>query len=225
MSLPAASPLPPGVQVKICGLTRPEEAAACAAAGAHAIGLVFYSRSRRYVDSQTARGICRAIPAGVARVGVFVDAPPESVERIAAEAGLSAVQLHGRETPETAARLQAAGLQVIKALFAERAPGLERAPDYAPAAILVECGQGPLPGGNALAWDWEAAEGVGRQRPLILAGGLTAANVAEAIARARPDAVDVSSGVETAPGRKDLAKVQAFIRAATAAPSRRRVFA
>ena len=89
----------------------------------------------------------------------------------------------------------------------------------------MECGQGALPGGNALAWDWGAASGIGREHPLILAGGLTPLNAAQAICAASPDAVDVSSGVETAPGRKDIRNVQAFIRAATAAPCRRRVFA
>lgn len=216
---------PPAVQVKICGLTRADEALACAHAGADAIGLVFYARSRRYVGPETAREICRAIPAGVARVGVFVDAPPEIVLRAAGTAGLTAVQLHGCEPPEVVERLCREGLFVIKALFAERSPGLERAADYAPAAILVECGQGPLPGGNAQAWDWGVASGIGLKHPLILAGGLTPANAAQAVGAALPDAVDVSSGVETAPGRKDLSKVQAFIRAATAALSRRRVFA
>jgi phosphoribosylanthranilate isomerase len=215
----------PTVQVKICGLTRADEAVACAHAGADAIGLVFYARSPRYVSPETAREICRAIPAGVARVGVFVDAPPEVVLRAVGTAGLTAVQLHGCEPPEVVEQLRHEGLVVIKALFAERFPGLERAADYAPAAILVECGQGALPGGNAHAWDWGAASGIGTEHPLIIAGGLTPANAAQAVGAASPDAVDVSSGVEIAPGRKDLFKVQAFIRAATVAPSRRRVFA
>ena len=109
--------------------------------------------------------------------------------------------------------------------IAERAPAFEDAPRYPASAFLVECGQGALPGGNALAWDWGAASGIGREHPLILAGGLTPLNAAQAICAASPDAVDISSGVETAPGRKDICKVQAFIRAATAAPCKRRVFA
>jgi phosphoribosylanthranilate isomerase len=217
--------LPHTVQVKICGLTRTEEAAACAAAGAHAIGLVFYPRSRRYISAESAREIRQVLPPGTACVGVFVDAPPDTILRVARTAGLTAVQIHGNEPPETVARLQAEGLLVVKALFAERAPGLDRADDCAATAVLVECGQGPLPGGNALVWDWGRAAEVGLRRPLILAGGLTPDNVATAIAQARPDAVDVSSGVETAPGRKDIHKVRAFIRAATAAPCRRRIFA
>jgi phosphoribosylanthranilate isomerase/indole-3-glycerol phosphate synthase/phosphoribosylanthranilate isomerase len=138
---------------------------------------------------------------------------------------LTVAQLHGREPPEVVDRLRREGLFVVKALFAERAPGLERAADYVAAAILVECGQGALPGGNAQDWDWARAGPLAERHPLILAGGLTPLNAAQAICAASPDAVDVSSGVETAPGRKDIRKVEAFIRAATAAPSRRRVFA
>jgi phosphoribosylanthranilate isomerase len=215
----------PTVQVKICGLTRVDEAAACAAAGAHAIGLVFYPRSRRYVSPETAREISRAIPAGVARVGVFVDAPPEVVLQTARTAGLTGVQLHGCEPPEVIDRLRREGLFVIKALFAERAPAFEDAPRYPASAFLVECGRGALPGGNAQDWDWSKAGPLTERHPVILAGGLTPDNAAQAIGAASPDAVDVSSGVEAAPGRKDIRNVEAFIRAATAAPSRRRIFA
>jgi len=215
----------PTVQVKICGLTRVDEAVACAAAGARAIGLVFYPRSRRCISAETAREIRRALPPAVACVGVFVDAPPETVLQVARTAGLDAVQLHGCEPPEVVEQLRREGLFVIKALFAERAPAFEDAPRYPASAFLVECGQGALPGGNALAWDWSAASGIGLESALILAGGLTPLNAGQAICAASPDALDVSSGVETAPGRKDIRKVEAFIRAATAAPCRRRVFA
>jgi len=215
----------PTVQVKICGLTRVDEAVACAAAGAHAIGLVFYPRSRRYISAETAREIRRALPPAVACVGVFVDAPPEAVLQVARTAGLTVAQLHGCEPPEVVDRLRREGLFVIKALFAERAPAFEDAPRYPASAFLVECGQGALPGGNAQGWDWSKAGPLAELHPVILAGGLTPDNAALAICAALPDAVDVSSGVETAPGRKDIRKVEAFIRAATAAPSRRRVFA
>jgi phosphoribosylanthranilate isomerase len=215
----------PAVQVKICGVTRPDEAEACVKAGARAIGLVFYPRSRRCIRPETAAAIRRALPAGAVCVGVFVDALPETVLQVARTAGLDAVQLHGCEPPETVAHLRREGLFVIKALFAGRAPAFEDAPRYPASAFLVECGQGALPGGNARAWDWSAASGIRLDRPLILAGGLTPLNAAQAICAASPDALDVSSGVETAPGRKDITKVKAFIRAATAAPCRRRVFA
>jgi len=215
----------PTVQVKICGLTRVDEAVACAAAGAHAIGLVFYPRSRRCIRAETAREIRRALPPAVACVGVFVDAPPETVLQAARSAGLGAVQLHGCEPPAVVEQLRREGLFVIKALFAERAPAFEDAPRYPASAFLVECGQGALPGGNALAWNWGRAAPLAERFPLVLAGGLTPDTAVPAVRAASPDALDVSSGVETAPGRKDIRKVEAFIRAATAAPCRRRVFA
>jgi len=218
-------PEAPAVQVKICGLTRVDEAVACAAAGAHAIGLVFYPRSRRCISAQTAAAIRRALPTATVCVGVFVDAPPELVLRTARTAGLTAVQLHGCEPPEVVEQLRREGLFVIKALFAERAPAFDAAPRYCASAFLVECGQGALPGGSALAWDWSRAAPLGERFPLVLAGGLTPETAATALRAASPDALDVSSGVETAPGRKDIRRVEAFIRAATAAPCRRRVFA
>lgn len=112
-------------------------------------------------------------------------------------------------------RLQSRRL-AIKALFSGGQPALDRAADYPAAALLVECAGGPLPGGNALTWDWGAARGIAERYPLVLAGGLDAENVARAIAAAKPAAVDVSSGVESAPGHKDAAKVRAFIAAVDA---------
>jgi phosphoribosylanthranilate isomerase len=156
---------------------------------------------------------------------VFVDVPPETVLQTARTADLTGVQLHGCEPPEVVDRLRREGLFVVKALFAERAPAFEDAPRYPASAFLVECGLGALPGGNAQDWDWARAGPLSERHPLILAGGLTPLNAAQAVRAACPDAVDVSSGVETAPGRKDIHKVRAFIRAATAAPCRRRVFA
>jgi len=134
---------------------------------------------------------------------------------------LTGVQLHGNEPPETVLRLREAGLMVIKALFAARMPDLKAAADYAPDAFLVECGRGKRPGGNAEVWNWAEARGLSASVPLVLAGGLSPENVAEAIAAAAPDAVDVSSGVEKAPGRKDLDRVAAFIHAARKAATGR----
>ena len=214
------------VRIKICGLTRPEEAAACAALGADAIGMIFYPPSPRHLSSKAAAAICAALPPAVARIGVFVDAPAESILEQARRCGLTGVQLHGNEAPQAVLDLRAAGLLVIKALFAARSPGLDTAPAYTPAAFLVECGRGKLPGGNAEVWSWGAARRVAPLAPLVLAGGLDPGNVAEAIAAAAPDAVDVSSGVESAPGRKDLDQVAAFIQAVrkTGAVRRRPVF-
>lgn len=203
-------------QVKICGLTRVDEALACAAAGADAIGFVFYPPSPRHVSAATARAIADALPVSVARVGVFVDAEVEAVLETAWAAGLTAAQLHGRETPAMVARLKAAGLTVIKALFAAKAPGLELANTYGADAVLFEQGAGRLPGGNAETWDYGLARRQTLGPPLILAGGLDPGNVAAAVAKAKPDAVDLSSGVESAPGRKEMPRVERLMAAVDA---------
>ena len=213
------------VQVKVCGLTRADEAVACARAGVHAVGCVFYAKSPRCVTAAAARAIRRALPPEVSCVGVFVDEPFEGVMATASQAGLTAVQLHGNEPPVVVERLRREGLFVIKALFADRSPGLDAALNYSASAYLVECGQGVLPGGNAHAWEWGRAAALGERHPLILAGGLTPENAAQALRAALPDAVDVSSGVEAGPGRKDIRKVEQFIAAVATAGARRRIFA
>jgi len=199
-------------QVKICGLTRVDEAVGCAALGADAIGLVFFPRSPRFVTDEQARAIVLALPPGVAKVGVFVNEDFPTIMRKVNECGLTAVQLHGKEPPPMVARLLDQGVHVFKALFANASPGLEEVARYAATAYLVECAGGPLPGGNAMTWDWGMARELARGYPTILAGGLNPINVVEAIRQACPDAVDVSSGVEMTPGRKDLEKVGQFLR-------------
>jgi phosphoribosylanthranilate isomerase len=213
------------VQVKVCGLRRVDEAVACAEAGAAAVGCVFYVKSPRCVSAATAREIRRALPPEVACVGVFVDETFDGIMALAAHTGFTAVQLHGGESPEVVELLRREGLFVIKALFADRSPGLEATSRFAASAFLVECGQGPLPGGNAHAWEWGRAAALGQRHPLILAGGLTPENAAQAVRAALPDAVDVSSGVEAGPGRKDIRKVEQFIAAVATAGARRRIFA
>lgn len=195
-------------QVKICGLTRADEALACAEAGADAIGLVFYPPSPRHVSVDAAHEIAAALPPAVAKVGVFVDESIETVLETARGAGLTAVQLHGKETPAMVRDLRAAGLTVIKALFAAREPGLAMAGSFAADAVLFEQGAGQLPGGNAETWDYAMARRQSLGPPLILAGGLDPGNVAAAIAAAKPDAIDLSSGVESTPGRKDIRRVE-----------------
>jgi phosphoribosylanthranilate isomerase len=214
----------PAVQVKVCGLTRADEAAACAQAGARAIGCVFYPRSPRRVDDSAAGAIRRALPPDVLCVGVFVDESFDTILASVGRTGFTAVQLHGRETPELVQQLRREGLFVIKVLFAGRAPGIEAAPQYPASAFLVECGRGALPGGNAQAWEWSKAAPLGKRHPLILAGGLTSENAAQAAGEASPDAVDVSSGVESSPGRKDIRKVIQFIAAVSSANARRTIF-
>ena len=208
-SLQTSSP-----QIKICGLTIPEEAAACATAGADAIGLVFYPPSPRNISLNQAAAITTVLPAHVCPVGVFVDPTWAMLSEAIAHCGLRAVQLHGNEPQALIDQVQAHyGVKVIKGLFAVRAPRMEDAGLYSVSAFLVECGRGDQPGGNALSWNWAAAADFSRAHSMVLAGGLTPDNVAEAIAAARPDAVDASSGLESAPGRKDLGKVERFIAA------------
>jgi len=198
-------------QVKICGLTRVEEAKACAALGAAAVGCVFFPASPRYVEDDQARAICLALPRHVRSVGVFVD---ESFSRIMGRVKhcrLQAIQLHGRESPQLASRLAAEGLLVIKALWIDGYPSLENAAGYPAAAFLVEGRRGKLPGGNAIEWNWRAAAGLDKNFPLIVAGGLTPENVMQAAEQSGAWALDVSSGVESSPGCKDLDRVREFL--------------
>ena len=206
-------PLPARPQVKVCGLTDPDEAAQVAALGADAVGVVFYPPSPRNVDEERARAICGALPPGVPGVGVFVNESFDGVMRKVERCGLGAVQLHGNESVEMAARLRERGITVIKGVYINKEPYLKDASAYPASAFLVEFAGGTLPGGNGAAWDWSSVMGAARDRPLILAGGLTPENVAEAVRAARPDAVDVSSGVESAPGRKSMDKVKRFLEA------------
>ncbi len=215
----SSSELPGRPQVKICGLTRPDEALACARMGADAIGMVFYPKSPRNLTPHQAGDICRQLPPQVKAVAVCVDMPSEAILALASECGFGTVQLHGRETPQKVARLTQAGLRVIKALFANRPPEIALAPKYeAAAAFLVECGQGTLPGGNAKTWDWQLPSGLFEKQPVILAGGLAPANIRQALQISQADAVDVSSGVEASPGRKDLEKVRMFLEAVKGGP-------
>ncbi len=209
------------VQVKICGLTRVDEALACAELGADAIGCIFFPKSPRFVDDLRAREICTALPAGTDKVGVFVNEDYSTIMRRVEQCGIDGVQLHGQETPELVKRLRGQGLIVIKALFVNAEPGVDSAALYDPAAFLVEAAGGPLPGGNAMAWDWATIGNLAFEKPLLLAGGLHAENVATAIAQASPHGVDVSSGVESLPGRKDIEKVKRFLLAAHDAPGPR----
>ena len=199
------------IGIKICGLTSAEQAEGCVRLGADAIGCVFYPQSPRHVSDETAAGICRAVSAEALPVGVFVDEGFDAIMRRVIKCGLAGVQLHGREAPDLVRRLKGEGVLVVKALFFGGHPDPQSADAYSADVFLVECARGPLPGGNAMQWDWASARPLGAAHPMILAGGLSPHNVAEAIAAARPSAVDVSSGVEASPGKKDMRKVADFI--------------
>jgi phosphoribosylanthranilate isomerase len=209
---------PARVAVKICGLTRVAEAEACVRLGADAIGCVFFPKSARHVSEERAAAICRAVDGGATTVGVFVNETFDTIMGKVVRCGLAGVQLHGQEAPDLVQRLAEEGVPVIKALFDGGRPSLEEAGSYRSAALMVECAKGPLPGGNAVTWDWASARPLGAARPMILAGGLSPRNVAGAIAAARPSAVDVSSGVEASPGRKDLQAVARFLSAVGKCP-------
>ena len=205
-------------QIKICGLTIPEQARACADLGADAVGLIFYPKSPRFVDPESARAVCAALPPRVATVGVFVDEPLETIMATVRSCKLTAVQLHGRETPDLVQQLAGQSITVIKALYVEGEPSMDTAETFPAHAFLIECRKGILPGGNAMTWDWGAARDFGRRHPLVLAGGLDPENIGNAIHDAAPDAIDVSSGVEASPGIKDMKKVERFIQAVRACP-------
>lgn len=198
-------------QVKICGLTNAPDAVRCVELGASAVGVVFYPKSPRHVTLDQAREISLALPESVKTVGVFVNDTYDTIMRAVAHCHLQAVQLHGQESPGLVSRVGSSDLVVIKALFLSDPPSLLKASEYDASGFLVEQGKGKLPGGNALAWNWEDARVFGERRPLILAGGLAPDNISMAISTALPDAVDVSSGVETAPGQKDLSRVAEFM--------------
>jgi phosphoribosylanthranilate isomerase len=222
---PPASRTQPAFPAKICGLTRPDEARACMEAGASAIGLIFYPPSPRFVSIDQAKAIREALPPDFPLVGVFVDETAETIQSAISACRLNGVQLHGKESPALAERFFSQGTLTIKTLFWNREPPFSAAAEYRCSAFLVECGKGPFPGGNAQAWNWAAAKPLAERHPLILAGGLTPENVVKAIRDACPDAIDVSSGVEFCPGRKDLAKVRMLLQAtrnpALPKPSRR----
>ena len=202
-------------RVKICGVTTVEDGLMAVEAGADAVGLVLWGASPRAITVEQARSIASALPAGVDRVGVFVDPAREEVARAVAEIGLDVVQLHGQEPPEMCRGL---GARVWKAIGVGAGFRAEDALRYEAVAdgILVDTRvAGAAPGGTGRVFDWSVARSLrGRVRFLVLAGGLRPDNVAEAVVAVAPDGVDVSSGVESAPGRKDRERVRAFVRAA-----------
>jgi phosphoribosylanthranilate isomerase len=200
-------------QIKICGLTKTDEALKCAELGANAIGMIFFEKSPRFISDFQARKICDALPDTIRKVGVFVNKSFENIMKKVKECGLTGIQLHGQESPELIDRLMFENLLVIKALFVEKNPNISDVSFFRASAYLVECGKGKLPGGNALVWNWSQTLDFGKKHPFILAGGLDPDNVMQAIEDSLPDAVDVSSGVEISPGQKDMKKVSAFIKA------------
>ncbi|MCK5099375.1 MAG: phosphoribosylanthranilate isomerase [Desulfobacteraceae bacterium] len=199
--------------IKICGLTDPEAALACVHAGADAIGLVFFKKSPRHVSDEKALEICQALPSNIITTGVFVNEDFNYIIGKVEKLSLKAVQLHGNEEPELIDALRAKNVMVIKGLFAKRNPYLKNAYLYKNASyLLAECGKGVLPGGNAETWNWSEIAQIDTKLPIILAGGLSPSNVNNAINQVDISGVDVSSGVESTPGIKDLNKIAHFIK-------------
>jgi len=193
--------------VKICGVTRPEDAALACQAGAGAIGLNFWRGSKRFVEDDQAREILAAIPPKVLKIGVFVNPHPLDVTESLANLGLDIVQFHGDEHPQSWGMIPST--KTIRAIRVYDESSLASATGWNPRFFLYDSfGDGYGGSGKAAPWQIVAA---GARRPFLLAGGLTPDNVAEAIAAVRPDGVDVSSGVETRPGVKDRDKLLAFI--------------
>lgn len=210
------------VRVKICGLTRAEDVAAVAAAGAAYAGFVFFPKSPRHLDPAAARALMLAVPEGIAKVALTVNATDAELDALIADLPIDILQLHGRESPDRVAAVRArSGLPVMKAVGIATEADLPALEDQGRAAdmLLVDAKPAPgaaLPGGNGLAFDWRLIAGRRWPVPWMLAGGLTPDNVAEAVRLTGARQVDVSSGVEAAPGVKDAARIADFVRAAQA---------
>jgi phosphoribosylanthranilate isomerase len=201
--------------VKICGITNVPDAVAAVEAGADALGFMFYEASPRQVSIREAAGIIRELPPLVMKVGVFVDASEDTVMRAIGDCGLSLLQFHGQETPEYCTQF---GLMSMKAFRIRGAESLAALPDYATDAWLLDAFAKDKLGGTGEKFNWDLAiEAKKLGRPIFLAGGLTPENVAEAVKKVQPYGVDVSSGVEAEPGKKDHEKVRRFIEAAKSA--------
>ncbi len=198
------------MKVKVCGITTYEDGAMALDCGADALGFNFYSGSPRCVSLETARSILRRLPPFVARVAVMVNEPDgPAFAEAARAAGITVLQLHGDESPEYCRRL--AGWILVKALRIGKAPVPRSAAEFPVDAFLLDAKDDVLFGGTGRVFDWDLAANVDRLRPVILAGGLRPENVREAIAAVGPYAVDVCSGVESKPGRKDRKRLEAFM--------------
>jgi phosphoribosylanthranilate isomerase len=208
------------VRVKICGLTRAEDVRAALEAGADALGFNFWKEGPRYINPHEAARIIPHVPPAILTVGVFVDEAPETLRAIAKQTGIQALQLHGSEPPEY---LELLGAYLkIKAVKVDAAFRPEQLRGYRSANLfLLDGSVAGMHGGTGQSFDWSLAEQAKAYGKIILAGGLTPENVAEAVRRVRPWGVDVASGVERKPGVKDPRLIREFIQAARAADSQK----
>ena len=205
------------LRIKICGITSHTDAFAAVEAGAHALGFMFYEGSPRAISPAAAAEVIRQLPPFVAKVGVFVDAPEEFIRQTISTCGLDTLQFHGGESSAFCSQFD---LKIIKAFRVRGVEILRELPAYETSAWLLDSFVPDQFGGTGAKFNWELASAAKKLgRPIILAGGLTPENVGEAVRHVEPYAVDVSSGVEAKPGRKDHAKIRAFIEAALRASS------
>jgi phosphoribosylanthranilate isomerase len=210
------------VAAKICGLKTPESVAAAVEHGADFIGFNFFRKSPRYVEPDAAGALGRAMPAHILKTGLFVDDDDARIAAILAVASLDLLQLHGSETPERVAAIRTKfGLPVMKVIKVRDATDIARAAQYETVTDrLLFDAQPPaemknaMPGGNAVSFDWTLLQGFRSPLPWMLSGGLTPANLAEAVRQSGAPAVDVSSGVEDRPGDKNVSKIKDFLDAA-----------
>lgn len=196
------------LRVKVCGITRAEDALAACALGADAIGFIFYERSPRYIAPEHAAAIGAQLPSHVSRVGVFVTGDAQQISQTADRAGLDAIQLHGDQSPALLQQLEDF-IRIKVFRMREGAANSIAAFSAHAEAFLLDTYDRRQPGGTGRAFDWSAASRFAQTRPVILAGGLAAGNVAEAVRRAHPYAVDLNSGVEARPGIKDHDRLRA----------------
>jgi phosphoribosylanthranilate isomerase len=201
------------VKVKVCGITNPDDARVAADAGADAIGLIFAESPRR-ISVERAREIAAALPEDVLRVGVFVDAEPGEVLRIAREVGLDYAQLHGDEPPEALAEIRGGGVGVMKALRVRNAEALAAVERYEADLFLLDAWSAKARGGTGARFDWELAKSLRGRDNIVVSGGLGPENVREAIEYFEPYGVDASSSLEERPGKKSGERVRRFVRAA-----------
>jgi phosphoribosylanthranilate isomerase len=206
-------------EVKICGITNQEDASFAANCGAAALGFIFYPLSPRYIKPANAEQITGGLPDKTVRVGVFVNADPEEINKIVERCGLDMIQLHGDESPDYCSQFPAS--MVIKAIELKNEQDLNNALNYNVTALLIDCRHAGLYGGTGRKANWDLACRIKNTKPLILSGGLKKDNIVEALRSVAPAALDINSGVETSPGRKDhekLARIFDIIRAADTAP-------
>jgi len=197
------------LRIKICGITSASDAKAAVDAGADALGFMFYEPSARFLSPEQAAEIIRDLPAHVAKIGVFVDADADTVRQTAETAGLDTLQFHGNELPEFCLQFEQ---HTIKAFRVKDSTSLEQLPDYNTDAWLLDSYVKGVPGGTGEKFNWNLAVEAKRfGKPILLAGGLTPDNAAQAVAQVAPFGLDVSSGVEASPGMKDSEKVTRLI--------------